>query len=232
MLTSGSTGHAKAVELRHDQVIAAVRGKIDAFGSSIDDVFLNWIGKSHPTASPQLLLIRSSGFDHVACVTEMHLHAVMACANDVHVSPVMFMQDPLLWLRLMEKHSVTHSFSPNFFLSALCKALDNTSPRPSFDLSRLRRVVSGGEANVVSTGIAFNSAVQSMGAPDNVLKLAFGMTEVRPFSTPGRIHKTLGTDVLWYKNRHAAHVLTTRTSQLWRRNGASNFATLAKRLPH
>lgn len=45
MLTSGSTGNAKAVEERHSQVIAAVRGKIDTLGSAKDDVFLNWIGK-------------------------------------------------------------------------------------------------------------------------------------------------------------------------------------------
>lgn len=45
MLTSGSTGNAKAVEGRHDAVVAAVQGKLACFGTGEDDVFLNWIGK-------------------------------------------------------------------------------------------------------------------------------------------------------------------------------------------
>lgn len=45
MLTSGSTGGAKAVEISHTQAIAAIEGKIQTVGTSENDVFLNWIGK-------------------------------------------------------------------------------------------------------------------------------------------------------------------------------------------
>jgi acyl-CoA synthetase (AMP-forming)/AMP-acid ligase II len=45
MLTSGSTGGAKAVEISHTQAIAAIQGKIQMLGTSESDVLLNWIGK-------------------------------------------------------------------------------------------------------------------------------------------------------------------------------------------
>lgn len=58
MLTSGSTGNAKAVPLRHAQLMAAVRGKSAHHGIEPGDVFLNWVG-----------------MDHVASLIEIHLHA-------------------------------------------------------------------------------------------------------------------------------------------------------------
>lgn len=123
-----------------------------------------------------LLTLVCIGFDHVACVTEMHLHAVLVGALDIHVSASTVLQDPLTWLKLIERHSVTHSFAPNFFVGALNSAMDKAEL--NYDISSLRTVVSGGEANVVSTGITFNNRMHSMGAPANTLVPAFGMTEV------------------------------------------------------
>lgn len=58
MLTSGSTGSAKAVPLRHGQIIKAVQSKSLYHGIHPGDVMLNWVG-----------------MDHVASLTEIHLHA-------------------------------------------------------------------------------------------------------------------------------------------------------------
>lgn len=58
MLTSGSTGSAKAVPLRHGQLMKALESKSIYHGSAPGDVFLNWIG-----------------LDHVAGLAEIHLHA-------------------------------------------------------------------------------------------------------------------------------------------------------------
>lgn len=46
MLTSGSTGNAKAVECGHLQTLTSMQGKSAALESNENDVFLNWIGKS------------------------------------------------------------------------------------------------------------------------------------------------------------------------------------------
>jgi acyl-CoA synthetase (AMP-forming)/AMP-acid ligase II len=44
MFTSGSTGAAKAVGLRHDMVLSSLSGKMIATETHESDVFLNWIG--------------------------------------------------------------------------------------------------------------------------------------------------------------------------------------------
>lgn len=46
MLTSGSTGNAKAVECGHAQTMISMRGKSSALKSTDRDVFFNWIGTS------------------------------------------------------------------------------------------------------------------------------------------------------------------------------------------
>lgn len=160
MLTSGSTGNSKAVELRHSQILAALDGKHKLLDTTENDVFLNWIG-----------------FDHVACVTEVHLHAMAVCASQVHIEPQLAIKDALLWLDKMSRHRATISFAPNFFLAAVCKAASSGDGQAKYDLSAVRHIVSGGEANTVSTGEAFNQLLKGMGAGSSVLRPAFGMTE-------------------------------------------------------
>lgn len=47
MLTSGSTGKSKAVEITHGQVLASMNGKSRMLDTSEDDAFLNWVGFDH-----------------------------------------------------------------------------------------------------------------------------------------------------------------------------------------
>lgn len=64
VLTSGSTGNSKAVLLRHSNLLSSVRGKIRHHDTTSDSRFLNWIA-----------------FDHVASISEVHLHALEANAR-------------------------------------------------------------------------------------------------------------------------------------------------------
>lgn len=63
MLTSGSTGNSKAVALRHSNLLSTIYGKIKHHETTSQSRFLNWIA-----------------FDHVACVSEVHLQALAANA--------------------------------------------------------------------------------------------------------------------------------------------------------
>lgn len=67
---TGSTGQPKAVVLRHAQIISSCRGKLAHHLTSHQSRFLNWIA-----------------FDHVACLTEIHIHALLA--NAEYVEPAM-----------------------------------------------------------------------------------------------------------------------------------------------
>ncbi|KAJ5864854.1 NRPS-like enzyme [Penicillium soppii] len=173
MLTSGSTGNVKAVPLRHGQILAALRGKASHYGSRPGDVFLNWVG-----------------LDHVASMTEVHLLAVSLGSEQVHVPASKLSHNPLLFIELLETHLVTSTFAPNFFLAKLRDALA-ANPKVTADLSALRRINSGGEANVVATCEALTRQLQQRcRIPSNleVISPGFGMTE----TCAGVIHYTGG----------------------------------------
>lgn len=61
---TGSTGQPKAVVLRHTQLLSSCRGKAARHLTSHQSRFLNWIA-----------------FDHVACLSEIHIHALLANAQ-------------------------------------------------------------------------------------------------------------------------------------------------------
>jgi acyl-CoA synthetase (AMP-forming)/AMP-acid ligase II len=60
MLSSGSTGAAKAVVLRHSHLLSSCYGKVATHHTTSLTNFLNWIS-----------------FDHVASLSEIHLHALL-----------------------------------------------------------------------------------------------------------------------------------------------------------
>ena len=163
MLTSGSTGNAKAVCLRHDQIIQSVRGKSSHLGLTQNDVLLNWIG-----------------MDHVANLIEMHLHAMYLCAEQVHVQASDLLLEPLTFLRLVDKHRVSYSFAPNFFLASLRRALSGFGDMQpiDFDLSSMKILMCGGEANVVKTLVDLTETLHQVGAPGEFLRPGYGMTEI------------------------------------------------------
>ena len=160
MLTSGSTGLSKAVMLQHKQMIASAKGKSQYHETSTNHAFLNWIG-----------------FDHVASLTEIHLHAMQFGAEQIHIQAVDLLNEPLLFLRLISKHKVGYTFAPNFFLANLRHALEASGTQQELDLSSLRALISGGEANVVETCHALSKLLATYGAAADCIRPGFGMTE-------------------------------------------------------
>lgn len=124
------------------------------------------------------------GFDHVACLIEIHLHALLNGANQVHMVATELLWNPLRFMEVIEEQKVTVTFAPNFFLAMVDCAGKNSPmvknrPVGYSDLSSLRHVVSGGEANVTELAVVITEAVEALGGPkDGVLRTAFGMTEV------------------------------------------------------
>ena len=161
MLTSGSSGNAKAVVLSHKQIITSVSAKSAFFDTTDTDIFLNWIG-----------------FDHVACLVETHIHAIYVGSEFVHVPAPILMADPRLFLRLIGSHRVTYTFAPHFFLSRLLRTLTTTTAdQDGLDISCLRHLVSGGESNTIDTVVALTMALQGYNLQSEVIRPGFGMTE-------------------------------------------------------
>lgn len=153
MLTSGSTGNAKAVCLTHSNLLAAARGKASVFRTPPNTCFFNFIG-----------------LDHVAGLIEIHLHALEERASQVHVQSSDLISDPLEFLRLANKHRISRTLAPNFFLAKLLSTIESAEVRlvnSNFDLSCLTHLASGGEANVVETADALSRVLSKFGAPRN-----------------------------------------------------------------
>ncbi|OKL57331.1 hypothetical protein UA08_07450 [Talaromyces atroroseus] len=159
MLTSGSTGNAKAVSLRHGKVLKAVQGKSAHHGTVPGDAFLNWVG-----------------LDHVASLTEIHLHAMSLGSDQIHVPASELLRDPLRFVQLLEQHKIAYTFGPNFFLTQVRDSLV-ANPTLTADLSPLKALISGGESNVVATCDALTRELRRFGVKNEVIRPGFGMTE-------------------------------------------------------
>lgn len=160
MLTSGSTGSAKAVRITHKQILAAISGKASVRPLPPNKPFLNWIG-----------------LDHVASLVEIHLQALWLDVDQVHVHTADVAASPTSFLDLLSRHGVSRTFAPNFFLARLVSCVQSDA-EVRWDLSNLTVVASGGEANTVSTCAAASELFERLGArAKNVVTPGFGMTE-------------------------------------------------------
>ncbi|KAF2491170.1 putative polyketide synthase PksJ [Lophium mytilinum] len=163
MLTSGSTGAAKAVCLSHEQMLTACTGKLRHMPLAQGAVVLNWIG-----------------LDHVGSLTELHLTAMIAGCDQVYVPTAEVIADPLLFLRLLSKHRVARTFAPNFMIAKLLQLLDTSTAADThgIDLQELLYLISGGEPNSVSTCVQMSAHLQTLRAPTTTtITPGFGMTE-------------------------------------------------------
>ncbi|MEH1015031.1 MupA/Atu3671 family FMN-dependent luciferase-like monooxygenase [Micromonospora sp. CPCC 206060] len=185
-LSSGSTGQPKIIQLTHRGLAGYATGARHMLGIGSDDVLLNWLP-----------------LDHIAGLLLYPLGGAYLGATSVHVATELILPDPLRWLDLMESYRVTHSWAPNFGLRLVTDALAD-DPGRRWDLSALRRMVSGGEQCLPATFAAF---VTATGVPAGVLTPAWGMSETATaitfdsYGAPGcrqRIRTaSLGGDLAW-----------------------------------
>ncbi|KAG0696521.1 atromentin synthetase [Suillus ampliporus] len=164
-LTSGSTGFSKAVVHTHRTILAACRAKEQRFGPPSEFRVLNWVG-----------------FDHVAGTLEMHVTPLLYGASQVHVHASVILSDSVRLLRLIDENSIGLAFAPNFLLAKLTRDLEKrTDLYGSFDLSSIKRIISGGEAVVSKTAKAFAATMKKLSknpsAVSFIISAGFGMTE-------------------------------------------------------
>ena len=159
VLSSGSTGLSKAVELTHGNLLSRGIGTNLLCDSQQSDVILSWLP-----------------FDHIGNISAYHISPVLEGSKLVYAQKEFVLARPLRWLDLIDKHRITHGWAPNFAFALVSKAL-KTQNEGRWDLSCVKGLLSAGELIAYSTVIEFLDAVGPYGFHRESLISAFGMAE-------------------------------------------------------
>lgn len=112
----------------------------------------------------------------MANLIEIHLHAMFLGAEQTHISGSTVMANPLLFLSLVNEHRISYTFATKSLLTCLVRSLKDQMS-DELDLSCLKALVTGGDANPTATCTSLVEMLRSYGAAGNILRPGFGMTE-------------------------------------------------------
>lgn len=156
--SSGSSGNPKGVLLSHQNLIANVSDIFARSHMSTDSKLLSWMPLTHDMG-----LI---GF---------HLTGVFGNLDQFVMPTELFIKRPLTWLDNIDRHRVTHSYSPNFGYRYLLAALPKTDL--SWDLSSLQLLYNGAEPISVQLCDEFELTLSKFGLSRDVIYPAYGLAE-------------------------------------------------------
>jgi acyl-CoA synthetase (AMP-forming)/AMP-acid ligase II/acyl carrier protein len=179
-LSSGSTGIPKCIQERHGSIVRHVHAAAQFNGYTSDDVSLNWLP-----------------VDHVVPILTWHLRDVYLGIDQVELKPDLILENPLLWLDLIERYRVTQTWSPNFGFKLITDGL-SSAPNRSWDLSSIKYFMNAGEQVTLSVVRDFLRMLAPFGVGPLAMQPAFGMAEVctcmtyaNDFSLEKGVHRVL-----------------------------------------
>ncbi|HEX8867613.1 MAG TPA: AMP-binding protein, partial [Lentzea sp.] len=157
--TSGSTAAPKGVVVTHGNLACEIAANAADLGLGADTVGAFWLPQYHDLGLISVILSTLTGNSHTYLM-----------------SPLSFLQRPALWFEVMSRVGATHTAAPNFAFE-LAVRKTTASQRASWDLSRLRVVMSAAEPIRVSTVDAFYAAFAVSGLLRSSFYPAYGLAE-------------------------------------------------------
>ena len=159
LFTSGSTGIPKGVTLSQKNMLSRSLGEIKLYNLDENNVSLNWMTLTH-----------AAGL--IWChIRDMYLNIL-----DIHVNSEVVLKNPLLWIELMSEYKVSITWAPNFAYALVNNFLDDSKDY-KWDLSKLKYIFAGGEANVSKNLRNFLKRLKKYNLQSDAIRPTFGMTE-------------------------------------------------------
>gem|GEM_PF-1410385 len=177
LLSSGSTGNPKVIELTDRGLVELALGAREHLGIDTGHTTFNWMP-----------------LDHSGAFLLYHVVEVFLGVTNWHAPTEWVLRDPLRWLRTVGEVDADHSWAPNFAYRLVTDAL---SPNESgIDLSRVRSLVSGGEQILEPVMADFLAATAPLGMTPDRFRPCWGMTETTTAIAFGRFdHPTAIVDI-------------------------------------
>jgi acyl-CoA synthetase (AMP-forming)/AMP-acid ligase II len=157
-LTSGSTGHQRAVAISHGNIVHNTFSILDFLGREESDTVVSWLPLHHDMGL-------------VGCL----LFAISRGANIVLMRPETFLARPQVWLQQISAFPVTLSPAPNFAYQ-LC--VERVDPRGlDLQLESWKVALTGAEMIRPETFSAFLDKFAPYGLSEGSLLASYGMAE-------------------------------------------------------
>ncbi|NEQ75873.1 MAG: SDR family NAD(P)-dependent oxidoreductase [Okeania sp. SIO2C9] len=159
-LTSGSTGVPKCIQETHQGIITHIHAAQQFNGYQAEDISLNWLP-----------------VDHVVPILTSHFKNTYLGCQQIEVATDVVLANPTIWLDLIEKYRVSHTWTPNFGFKLVSDTISKV-PHLSWDLSSVKFFMNAGEQVTPKVVREFLKSVASFGVPSQAMQPAFGMAEV------------------------------------------------------
>ncbi|AOY81499.1 SDR family NAD(P)-dependent oxidoreductase [Moorena producens JHB] len=159
-LTSGSTGVPKCIQETHQGIVTHIHAAQQFNGYQAEDISLNWLP-----------------VDHVVPILTCHFKDTYLGCQQIEVATDVVLANPTVWLDLMEKYRVSHTWTPNFGFKLVSDALSKV-PHLSWDLSSVKFFMNAGEQVTPKVVREFLQFVAPFGVASQAMQPAFGMAEV------------------------------------------------------
>jgi acyl-CoA synthetase (AMP-forming)/AMP-acid ligase II len=165
--TSGSTSDPKGVMVSHANLVANLAMMRQAFGNSRASTYVSWTPLYHDMG----LIINV-------------LESLYSGASCVLLSPVAFVQRPILWLRAISDYRAEVAVGPNFAFD-LCVDRYRAEDMADLDLSCWRLALNASEAVRADTIRRFATAFAPHGFAASAMYPAYGMAEATVLISAG-----------------------------------------------
>ena len=175
--TSGSTSDPKGVMITHDNLAHNLSIITNELQAGDDTVVVSWLPQYHDMG-----LIGS------------YLGCLYCGGTGYYMSPLTFLQRPLLWMEAVSRYRATHLQAPNFAFKLTARKAGDAKTA-TLDLSSVRHVINGAEPVDPDGMQTFYRTFGPHGFPKGVIYPTYGLAEHTVFVCSG------GTQILTVRKR-------------------------------